>query len=145
MNSPERSLTVLWEKWVKATGVDVGSGYCVPEKVWNAAWNGNWPHDEKTIPWIFEKYLDVETAKAHGYFELIISLRQQCEGALNTAKNKAEHERQIKIDADIDEVIKRIKALGREHEEIRDPESRFRALEPTTTFRPAFSSEQLLF
>ena len=124
MNSPKQSSTVLWEKWLRATGVDVGSGYCVPEKVWKAAWNGNWPHDEKTIRWILEKYLDVETAKAHGYFELIISLRQQCEGALNTAKNKAESQRQIKIDADIDEVIKRIQTFGTQSHDNGDPFTR---------------------
>src|SRR5262245_43049488 len=121
MNSPDRSSTILWDKWLKATGVAVGYGYCVPEKVWNAAWNGNWPDDENTIRWILEKYLDIETAKAHGYFELMIFLRQQGEKALNTTKNKAEYQRQIKIDADIDEVIKTIRALGREPDENGDP------------------------
>src|SRR5262245_52389432 len=95
MNLPDKSSIILWDKWLKATGVDAGYGYRVPDKVWNAAWHGNWPDDEGTIRWILEKYLDVETANAHGYFELIIFLRQQGEEALNTAKNKAECQRQI--------------------------------------------------
>jgi hypothetical protein len=102
----------LWAKWLRATGVDHGSGYRVPEGVWDAAWNGNWPDDEDTIQWILEEYLDLETAKANGYLELVVPLREQAEAALNDANNNAEKQRQIKIDADIDEVIKTIKGLG---------------------------------
>jgi hypothetical protein len=68
--------------------------------------------DEETIEWILEEYLDVETAKAHGYLELVIPLRKQAEAALNTLKSDLEEQRQIKIDADIDEVIKTIQGLG---------------------------------
>ena len=112
MNSPDKSLISLWDKWLKATGVNAGYGYRVPKQVWDAAWNGNWPEDEDTIRWILEEYLDIETAEAHGYLELVIPLREQAEAALNTAKNNAEQQRQIKIDADIDEVIKTIQGLG---------------------------------
>jgi hypothetical protein len=51
-------------------------------------------------------------AKAHGYLDLVIPLREQAEAALDTAKNNFERQRQIKIDADIDEVIKTIQGLG---------------------------------
>jgi hypothetical protein len=102
----------LWAKWLRATGVDHGHGYRVPEEVWNAAWQGNWPDDEDSIRWILEEYLDVETAKAHGYLELVLPLREQAEAALDAAKDKVEQQRQIKIDADIDEVIRSIRALG---------------------------------
>ena len=107
----------LWDKWLKATGVDNGCGYRVPVEVWNAAWNGNWPDDEQAIRWILEEYLDLETAKAAGYLELVLFLREQGETALNAARNKAEQQRQIKIDADIDEVIKTIRGLGLEADE----------------------------
>jgi len=30
----------LWDKWLKATGVDDGHGYRVPVEVWDAAWSG---------------------------------------------------------------------------------------------------------
>ena len=103
----------LWDKWLKATGVDNGCGYRVPVEVWNAAWNGHWPDDEGTIRWIVEEYLDLETAKAAGYLELVLPLREQAEAALNAAKQQ----RQIKIDVDIDEVIKTIRGLGRESEQ----------------------------
>ena len=102
----------LWAKWLRATGADHGCGYRVPEGVWDAAWNGNWPDDEDTIRWIVEEYLDVETAKANGYLELVIPLREQAEAALNEFKNSLEQQRQIKIDADLDEVIQTIKGLG---------------------------------
>lgn len=102
----------LWAKWLRATGVDHGCGYRVPEGVWDAAWNGTWPDDEETIRWILEEYLDVETAKANGYLELVLPLRAQAEAVLNECKNSLEQQRQIKIDADIDEVIKTIKGLG---------------------------------
>jgi nitrate reductase NapE component len=102
----------LWAKWLRATGVDHGCGYRVPEGVWDAAWNGNWPNDEEAIRWILEEYLDVETAKANGYLELVIPLREQAEAALDDANNSFEQQRQIRIDADIDEVIKTIKGLG---------------------------------
>jgi hypothetical protein len=103
----------LWSKWLQATGVDSGYGYRVPVEVWNAAWNGNWPDDELAIRWILEEYLDLETAKAAGYLELVLPLREQAEAALNAAKRP----RQVKIDADIDEVIKIIRGLGREPDE----------------------------
>jgi hypothetical protein len=112
MNSPDKSLISPWDKWLKATGVNAGYGYRVPEQVWDAAWNGNWPEDEDTIRWILEEYLDIETAEAHAYLELVIPLREQAEAALNTAKNNLEQQRQIKIDADIKEVIKTIQGLG---------------------------------
>jgi len=117
MNSLDKSPINLWDKWLKATGVDNGCGYRVPVEVWNAAWNGNWPDDEQAIRWILEEYLDLETAKAAGYLELVLFLREQGETALNAARNKAEQQRQIKIDADIDEVIKTIRGLGREPDE----------------------------
>jgi hypothetical protein len=117
MNSPDKSPINLWDKWLKATGVKKGLGYRVPVEVWNAAWNGNWPDDEDAIRWILEEYLDLETAKAAGYLELVLPLREQGETALNAARNKAEQQRQIKIDADIDEVIKTIRGLGREPDE----------------------------
>jgi hypothetical protein len=98
----------LWDKWLKAPGVDNGCGYRVPVEVWNAAWNGHWPDDEGTIRWIVEEYLDLETAKAAGYLELVLPLRDAAEAALNAAKRH----RQVKIDADIDEVIKIIRELG---------------------------------
>jgi hypothetical protein len=104
-----------WDKWLQATGVDDGYGYRVPEEVWNAAWHGNWPDDEDTIRWILEAYLDLETAKAGGYLELVVPLREQAEAALNAAT--AERHRQLKIDADIDEVIKTIRGLGSEPDE----------------------------
>ena len=85
----------------------------MPQEVWDAAWNGNWPDDEGTIQWIVQEYLDIEEAKAGGYLEIIIPLRQQAEAALNAAKRH----RQVKIDADIDEVIKIIRRLGRESDE----------------------------
>jgi hypothetical protein len=108
----------LWNKWLQATGVDDGYGYRVPEEVWNAAWHGNWPDDEETIQWILEEYLDLETAKACGYLELVVPLREQAEAAFNAAKSKAvDQHRQLKIDADIDEVIKTIRGLGRESDE----------------------------
>jgi hypothetical protein len=113
MNSPDKSQVNLWDKWLKATGVNAGYGYRVPQEVWDAAWNGNWPDDEGTIQWIVQEYLDVEEAKACGYLEIIIPLRQQAEAALNAAKRH----RQVKIDADIDEVIKIIRGLGRESDE----------------------------
>jgi hypothetical protein len=107
-----------WDKWLRATGVDDGYGYRVPEVVWNAVWHGNWPDDEETIQWILEEYFDLETAKAHGYFELVPPLREEAEAALDAAKRKAaEQLRQIKIDADIDEVIKTIRGLGLESDE----------------------------
>lgn len=102
----------LWAKWLRATGVDEGYGYRVAEEVWSAVWYGNWPTDQGSIQWILEEYLDVEVAKAHGYLELVIPLREQAEAALDTAKNNLEQQRQIKIDADIDEVIKTIQGLG---------------------------------
>jgi hypothetical protein len=102
----------LWAKWLRATGVDEGYGYRVAEEVWSAVWYGNWPTDQGNIRWILEEYLDVEMAKAHGYLELVIPLREQAEAALDTAKNNLERQRQIKIDADIDEVIKTIQGLG---------------------------------
>jgi hypothetical protein len=102
----------LWAKWLRATGVDEGYGYRVAEEVWSAVWYGNWPTDQGNIRWILEEYLDVEMAKAHGYLELVIPLREQAEAALDTAKNNLERQRQIKIDADIDEVIKTIQRLG---------------------------------
>src|SRR5262249_62146901 len=115
MNSPEKSPIKLWDKWLKATGVNRGYGYRVPKEVWDAAWNGNWPDDEETIRWILEEYLDVETAKAHGYLELVLPLREAAQAVLNVAKSEAaEQQRQIKIDADIDEVIKTIRGLGGE-------------------------------
>jgi hypothetical protein len=115
MNSPDNSPINLWDKWLKATGVNAGFGYRVPEEVWDAAWNGNWPDDEEAIRWILEEYLDVETANAAGYLELVLPLREAAQAALNAAKSEAaEHQRQIKIDADIDEVIKTIQGLGRE-------------------------------
>ena len=92
----------------------------MPVEVWNAAWNGNWPDDEDAIRWILEEYLDVETAKAHGYLELVLPLRETAQVALNAAKSEAaEQQRQIKIDADIDEVIKTIQSLGLEPDEKR--------------------------
>jgi hypothetical protein len=103
----------LWDRWLKATGVDNGCGFRVPVEVWNAAWNGNWPDDEATIRWILEEYLDLETAKAHRYLELVLPLREEAEAALNAAKRH----RQVEIDADIDEVIKTIRGLGREPDE----------------------------
>jgi hypothetical protein len=108
----KQSSLSVWDKWLKATGVYHGFGYRVPVEVWDAAWNGKWPGDEETIEWILEEYLDVETAKAHGYLELVIPLRKQAEAALNTLKSNLEEQRQIKIDADIDEVIKTIQGLG---------------------------------
>ena len=102
----------VWAKWLRATGVNDGDGYRVPEGVWDAVWNGNWPDDEDTIRWIVEEYLDVETAKANGYLELVIPLREHAEAALNETRNSFEQQRQIKIDADIDEVIKTIRELG---------------------------------
>jgi hypothetical protein len=118
MNSPDKLPINLWDKWLKATGVNGGYGYRVPEQVWDAAWNGNWPDDEESIRWILEEYLDVETAKAHGYLELVLPLRETAQAALNAAKSEAsEHQRQIKIDADIDEVIKTIQGLGVDPEE----------------------------
>jgi hypothetical protein len=65
----------LWARWLRATGVDDGYGYRVPEEVWNAVWQGNWPTDQGSIRWILEEYLDVELAKAHGYLGLVIPLR----------------------------------------------------------------------
>jgi hypothetical protein len=113
MNSPDKLPINLWDKWLKATGVNGGYGYRVPEEVWDAAWNGNWPDDEESIRWILEEYLDVETAKAHGYLELVLPLRETAQAALNAAKSEGEEQkRQIKIDADIDEVIKTIQGLG---------------------------------
>jgi hypothetical protein len=106
-----------WDKWLQATGVDDGYGYRVPEEVWNAAWNGNWPDDEETIQWILEEYLDLETAKAAGYLELVLPLREQGEAALKATRKNAEQQRQIKIDTDIDEVIKTIRGLGLEPDE----------------------------
>ena len=106
----------LWDKWLRATGVDNGCGYRVPVEVWDAAWNGNWPDDEQAIRWILEEYLDLEIAKADGYLELVLLLREQAEAALSAAKRH----RQVKIDADIDEVIKIIRALGREPEQKSD-------------------------
>ena len=102
----------LWAKWLRATGVDEGYGYRVPEEVWSAVWYGNWPTDQGSIRWILEEYLDVEMAKAHGYLDLVIPLREQAEAALHMAKNNLEQQRQIKIDADIDEVVKTIQGLG---------------------------------
>ena len=49
MNSLDKSPINLWDKWLKATGVNNGNGYRVPQGVWDAAWNGNWPDDEDTI------------------------------------------------------------------------------------------------
>ena len=106
----------LWDKWLRATGVDNGCGYRVPVEVWDAAWNGNWPDDEQAIRWILEEYLDLEIAKADGYLELVLLLREQAEAALSAAKRH----RQVKIDADIDEVIKIIRGLGREPEQKSD-------------------------
>jgi|SRR5262245_28263811 len=118
MNSPDKSPINLWDKWLKATGVNGGCGYRVPEEVWNAAWNGNWPDDHETIRWIIEQYLDLETAEAHGYVDLVLPLRETALAALHAAQREAaEHQRQIKIDADIDEVIKTIQGLGREFDE----------------------------
>ena len=113
MNSLDKSPINLWDKWLKATGVNADNGYRVPQEVWDAAWNGNWPDDEGTIQWIVEEYLDIETAKAAGYLELVLPLREQAEAALNAAKRH----RQIKIDADIDEVIKIIRGLGLQPDE----------------------------
>ena len=102
----------LWTKWLRATGVDEGYGYRVPEAVWSAVWYGNWPTDQGSILWILEEYLDVEMAKANGYLELVIPRREQAEAALDTAKNNLEQQRQTKIDADIDDVIETIRRLG---------------------------------
>jgi len=113
MNSLDKSPINLWDKWLKATGVNADNGYRVPQEVWDAAWNGNWPDDELAIRWILEEYLDLETAKAAGYLELVLPLREQAEAALNAAKRH----RQIKIDADIDEVIKIIRGLGLQPDE----------------------------
>jgi hypothetical protein len=118
MNSPDKTPIILWDKWLKATGVNSGFGYRVPQEVWDTAWNGNWPDDEATVRWILDEYLDVETAKAHGYLELVLPLRETAQAVLNAAKSEAaEHQRQIKIDADIDEVIKTIQGLGVEPDE----------------------------
>jgi hypothetical protein len=124
MNSLDNSPINLWDKWLKANGVDNGCGYRVPVEVWDAAWNGNWPDDEDTIRWILEEYLDVETAKAHNYLELVLPLREQGQSALNAVRNEAEQQRQIKIDADIDEVIKIIRGLGCESDEQSTPVGR---------------------
>jgi nitrate reductase NapE component len=92
----------------------------VPQEVWDAAWNGIWPDDEDTIRWILEEYLDIEKANAHGYLELVIPLREQAHAAVNAVQSEAEEqERQIKIDADIDEVINTIQGLGLEPDEKR--------------------------
>jgi hypothetical protein len=86
--------------------------------VWNAAFHGNWPDEKETIQWILDEYLDLETAKACGYLELVVPLRQQAEAALNAAKSKAaDQHRQVKIDADIDEVIETIRGLGGESDQ----------------------------
>jgi hypothetical protein len=117
-SSPQPPPGDVWNKWLQATGVNGGYGYRVPEEVWNAAWNGNWPDDKETIQWILDEYLDLETAKACGYLELVVPLRQQAEAALNAAKsNAADQHRQLKIDADIDEIIGTIRGLGRESDE----------------------------
>jgi hypothetical protein len=116
-SSPQQPPGDVWDRWLKATGVNGGYAYRVPEEVWNAAWNGNWPDDEETIQWILEEYLDLETAKTAGYLELVLPLREQGEAALNAARNQGEQQRQIKIDADIDEVIKTIRGLDRESDE----------------------------
>jgi hypothetical protein len=120
-SSAEQPSLNVWDKWLQATGADDGYGYRVPEVVWNAAWHGNWPDDEQTIQWILEEYFDLETAKAHGYFELVAPLREEAEAALDAAKLKAEELRQIKIDADIDEVIKTIRGLGLEFDDKPSP------------------------
>jgi hypothetical protein len=109
--------TRLWDKWLQATGVDDGYGYRVPDEVWSAAWHGIWPDDEETIQRILEEYLDLDLAKAAGYLELVLPLREQGGAALTAAKNKPEQQRQIKIDADIDDVIKTIRGLGLEPNE----------------------------
>src|SRR5262249_1587692 len=118
MNSPDKSPSYLWHKWLKATGVNGSYGYRVPQEVWDAAWNGNWPDDEQTIQWILDEYLDIETAKAHGYLELVLPLRKTAQAALNAAKSEAvDHQRQMKLDADIDEVIKTIRGIGQTNDE----------------------------
>jgi hypothetical protein len=116
-SSPEQPPVDVWDRWLQATGVDDGYGYYVPDEVWNAAWHGNWPDDEETIQWILDEYLDLELAKAAGYLELALPIRQQGQAALNTVRNKAKQQREIKIDADIDEVIKTIRGLGLERDE----------------------------
>jgi|SRR5262245_28474727 len=118
MNSPDKSQINLWGKWIKATAENEGYSndcyrYSVPEKVWNAVWNGNWPDDEDTIRLILEKYLNIETAKTRGYFELVISLRQQAEAALKAAKRTNADRQQVKIEAEIEEAVNTIRGLGR--------------------------------